>query len=130
MRLVTTQLLGRIITLFIASVKEVMDPSGIAGGNEKQRLVFLQCHLWPLQIHIYIFIYLRVYASAIGMYNVFIAAIQRITSVYVSYVASMVWSCRLWAVRPCILLLCSGNNIFWLLFWLWPITAYCPHHKI
>lgn len=33
--------------------------------------------------HIYIFIYLRVYASAIGMYNVFIAAIQRITSVYV-----------------------------------------------
>lgn len=118
------------MTLFITSVKEVMGPGGITGGNEKQRLVFLQYHLWPLQIYIFIYVCVCVFASAIGMYHVFMTAVQRITSIYVSYVASMVWSCRLWAVRPCILLLCSGNNSFWLLFWLWPITAYCPHGKI
>lgn len=32
------------------------EPGGITGGNEKQRLVFLQYRLWPLQIHIYIYI--------------------------------------------------------------------------
>lgn len=37
-----------------------MDPGGITGGNEKRRLVFLQYRLWPLQIHIYLFIYVCV----------------------------------------------------------------------
>lgn len=38
------QLLGRMITLFITSVKEGMSPGGIT-GDEKQRLVFLRYHL-------------------------------------------------------------------------------------
>lgn len=99
------QLLGRIITLFITSVKEVMCPDGITGGDENQRLVFLRCNLWPLQIYVYAFVPTYPYVCK---YHVYVTDIGRITHIWV--LSCVFWTCRLWVVRACILLFCLASN--------------------
>lgn len=61
-----------------------MSPGGITGGNEKQRLVFLRRHLWPLQLYVYVRMYTYLYVCQHHTYvmYVYMTDIQRVTYIY------------------------------------------------